>query len=141
MLMPNWIGLAGSILFLLSLQMSVSEPGRYFARVICGCLGLVLCAVSLGSGTSLLIYSTTTRSQIVAKWSKRFASILRWLRQPASQVVKPLPLEIIQSYIAAYYYAALTNVSFQFDVAPMEQKADFAKIIDQSYKDFCLLDN
>jgi hypothetical protein len=60
---------------------------------------------------------------------------------PASQVVKPLPLEIIQSYIAAYYYAALTNVSFQFYVAPMEQKADFAKIIDQSYKDFCLLDN
>jgi hypothetical protein len=138
-----FVGLAGSTLFLLSLQMSVSEPGRYFARVICGCLGLVLCAVSLGCGSSLLIYSTTTRSQIVARWSKLFASILRWLRRPASKVVKPFPLEIIKSYIAAYYYAALTNVSFQFYVAPMEQKTDnnFEKIIDQSYKDFYLLDN
>jgi hypothetical protein len=76
-----FLGLAGSMLFLLSLQLSVSEPGRYFARVICGCLGLVLCAVSLGCGTSLLIYSTRTQSQIVA-WSKLFVSILRWLRQP-----------------------------------------------------------
>jgi hypothetical protein len=74
-------GLAGSILFVPSLQMSASEPGRYFARVICGCLGFVFCAVSLGCGTSLLIYSTTTQSQIVERWSKLFVSILRWLRQ------------------------------------------------------------
>jgi hypothetical protein len=105
MLMPNWnraldlwwsknfsrqmlwktlafAGLAGSILFVLSWQMSASEPGSYSARVICGFLGLVFCAVSLGCGTSLLIYSTTTQSQVVASWSKMFVSILRWLRQP-----------------------------------------------------------
>ena len=75
-------GLAESILFVLSLQMSVSGPGSYFARVICGYLGLLLCAVSLGCGTSLLIYSTSSQSQIVASWGKLLVSTLRWLRQP-----------------------------------------------------------
>lgn len=76
-------GLAGCILFVLGLQMSVPGPGSHFASVICGCLGLLLCAVSLGCGASLLIYSTNPgQSQIMVKWSRLFASFLRWLRQP-----------------------------------------------------------
>jgi hypothetical protein len=72
-----WAGLCGSILVVLAQQMSVSEPGMDFARVICGFLGFLFCAVALGFGASLLGYSTrrqSTQSQIAARWSKRFAS-------------------------------------------------------------------
>ena len=70
-------GLVGSILVVLAQQMSVSEPGMDLARVICGFLGFLFCAVALGCGASLLVYSTSTQSQIAARWSKRFASFHR----------------------------------------------------------------
>jgi hypothetical protein len=70
-------GLVGSILVVLAQQMSVSEPGVDFVRVICGFLGFLFCAVALGCGASLLVYSTRTQSQIPARWSKRFASFHR----------------------------------------------------------------
>jgi hypothetical protein len=71
------LGLVGSILVALAQQMSVSEPGMDFARVICGFLGFLLCAVALGCGASLLVYSTRGQSQIAARWSKRLASFHR----------------------------------------------------------------
>ena len=75
-------GLTGSILFLLALQIGVSEPVSVFIRVICGFLGLALIAVSLGCGAWLLGDSTMMQAQIVPYWSKLSASFLRWLRQP-----------------------------------------------------------
>jgi len=68
------VGFVGSILVVLAQQMSVSED---FARFICGFLGLLFCAVALGCGASLLVYSTRMQSQIAARWSKRFASFHR----------------------------------------------------------------
>jgi hypothetical protein len=70
-------GLGGSILVVVAQQMSASEPGMDFARVICGFLGFLLCAVAVGCGASLLVYSTSTQSQIPARWSKRFAPFHR----------------------------------------------------------------
>jgi RNase P/RNase MRP subunit p29 len=75
-------GLAGSVLFVLALHMSVPGPITHFARFICGYLGLVFCAVSLGCGVRVIIDSITTQSHISAKWSKLFASFLDWFRQP-----------------------------------------------------------
>jgi len=75
-------GLAGSVLFVLALQMSAPGPITYFARFICGYLGLVFCAVSLGCGVWVLIDSIRTQSLIFAKWSKLFASFLDWFRRP-----------------------------------------------------------
>src|ERR1700693_424888 len=43
-------GLAGSVLFVLARYMSVPGPITHFAQFICGYLGLVFCAVSLGCG-------------------------------------------------------------------------------------------
>jgi hypothetical protein len=77
------VGLVGSILFVLVLHMSVSGPGSDFARFICGYLGLLFCAVSLGCGAPVLIYSVRTQSHIFAQWSKLFASFLDWFRQPS----------------------------------------------------------
>lgn len=78
-----WTGLAGSILFLLALQIGVSEPLGLFIRVICGFLGLVLSAVSLGSGAWLLAESARVQTKIIPYWSNSLASFLRWLRQPS----------------------------------------------------------
>lgn|GEM_PF-790204 len=75
-------GLAGSGLFALALNMSAPGPIIHFARFICGYLGLVFCAVSLGCGVRVLIDSIRTQSHIFAKWSKLLASFLDWFRQP-----------------------------------------------------------
>ena len=75
-------GLAGSVLFVLALHMSVPGPITRFARFICGYWGLVFCAVSLGCGVWVLIDSIRTQSHIFAKWSKLLASLLDWFRQP-----------------------------------------------------------
>jgi hypothetical protein len=75
-------GLAGSIMFVLALHMSMPGPITHFARFICGYLGLVFCAVSLGCGVWVLIDSIRTQSHIFAKWLKLFASFLDWFRQP-----------------------------------------------------------
>ena len=75
-------GLAGSVLFVLALHMSVPGPIAHFARFVCGYLGLVFCAVSLGCGAWALIDSIRTQSHIFAKWSKLLASFLDWFRQP-----------------------------------------------------------
>jgi RNase P/RNase MRP subunit p29 len=77
-----WTGLAGSILFLSALQIGVSESRGLFMRVICGFLGLVLSAVSLGCGTWLFGESPTMQAQIIPYWSSSYASFRRWLRQP-----------------------------------------------------------
>jgi hypothetical protein len=53
-------GFVGSILIVLAHQMSVSED---FARLICGFLGFLFCAVALGCGASLLVYSTPSRGR------------------------------------------------------------------------------
>jgi len=50
-------GLVGSIMVVLAQQMSVSEPGMDFARVIGGFLGFLFCAAALGCGASRLIHS------------------------------------------------------------------------------------
>jgi hypothetical protein len=71
------VALVGSSLVVLGQQMSVSESGMDFARVICGFLGFLFCAVALGCGVSLLVHPTRTQSQIAARWSKRFASVHR----------------------------------------------------------------
>lgn len=71
------VGLVGSILVVLGQQIRVSESGTDFARVICGFLGFLLCAVALGCGASLLVHPTGKQSQIPATWSKRFASFHR----------------------------------------------------------------
>jgi len=71
-------GLVGSVLFVLALHMSVTGP----ARLICGYLGLVLCAVSLGCGVWSLIEWFREHSHILAKWTKVLASFLDWFRQP-----------------------------------------------------------
>ena len=75
-------GLTGSILFVLALHMSVSGPGSHFLRFMCGYLGLVLCAVSLGCGARVLIYWIRMQSHIFAQRPKLLASFLDWLRQP-----------------------------------------------------------
>jgi len=75
-------GLAGSVLFVLALYMSAPGPIAHFARFICGYLGLVFCAVSLGCGVWVLIDSIRTQSPVFAKWSKLLASFLDWFRQP-----------------------------------------------------------
>jgi RNase P/RNase MRP subunit p29 len=77
-----YAGLAGSVLFVLALHMSVPGPIPHFARFLCGYLGLVFCAVSLGCGVRVLIDSITTQSHSFAKWSKLVASFLDWFRQP-----------------------------------------------------------
>ena len=75
-------GLAGSVLFVLALRMSVPGPIAHFARFVCGYLGLVFFGASLGCGVWLLIDSIRTQSHIFAKWPKLFASFLDWFRQP-----------------------------------------------------------
>lgn len=77
-----WTGLAGSVLFLLALQIGVSEPLSLFIRVICGFLGLVLGTVSLGGGAWVLAESPSVRAQIIPRCFNSLASFLRWLRQP-----------------------------------------------------------
>jgi hypothetical protein len=77
-----WAGLAGSILFLLAVQIGVSEPLSLFIRVICGFLGLVLGAVSLGCGAWLLAESPAMQTRIIPYGSNSLASVVRWLRQP-----------------------------------------------------------
>ncbi|MGB7434363.1 MAG: hypothetical protein WBR26_12430 [Candidatus Acidiferrum sp.] len=76
-----WTALAGSILYILALQIGVSEPVSFFIRFLVGFLGLVLCAVSLGCGTWMLGDLPLMQSQIVPYCNKLFASFLRWSRQ------------------------------------------------------------
>lgn len=71
-------GLVGSVLFLLALRMNVAGAGRF----ICGYLGLVFCAVSLGCGVWLLVEWFREQSHILTKSSKLLASFLDWFRQP-----------------------------------------------------------
>jgi len=59
-------GLAGSILFVLALHMRVLGPITHFAGFICGYMGLVFCAVSLGCGVRVLIASIRRQSHIFA---------------------------------------------------------------------------
>jgi RNase P/RNase MRP subunit p29 len=75
-------GLAGSFLFVLALRMDMEGPITHFALFICGYLGLVSCAVSLGCGVRVFIDLFRTQAHIFAKWSKVFASFLDWFRQP-----------------------------------------------------------
>lgn len=63
---------------------------------------------------------------------------------PANQAAQPWSVEVITSYIAAYYYAGLTNVFLQFYLAPVDVEEDIAavkRLVEESYKDFCMLDN
>jgi hypothetical protein len=60
----------------------VPGPITHFAQFICGYLGLVFCAVSLGCGVWVLIDSIRTQSHFFLKWSKLLASFLDWFRQP-----------------------------------------------------------
>jgi hypothetical protein len=75
-------GLAGGILFVLALHMNVAGPITPLVRFLCGYLGLVFCAVSLGCGVRVLIESLTTQSHTSAKRLKPLASLLDWFRQP-----------------------------------------------------------
>jgi hypothetical protein len=81
----SWTGLSGTILFLLAMQVGIAQPVGFFIRVVCGFLGLVLSAVSLGCGAWLLSDSSTMQAQIVPYCSKLSASFLRRLRQPTNQ--------------------------------------------------------
>jgi len=77
-----YVGLAGSILFVLALRMSAPRPIPHFVRFISGYLGLMFLAVSLGFGVWVLIDSIKTRSPYFLQWSKLFASFVEWFRQP-----------------------------------------------------------
>ncbi len=76
------VGLAGSILFVLALRMSAPGPIAHFVRFICGYLGLMFLALSVGCGVWVLIDSIKTHSHIFSKWSKLFASFVEWFHQP-----------------------------------------------------------
>jgi hypothetical protein len=63
---------------------------------------------------------------------------------PAIQAVQHGHPEAIESYILAYYYAALTNLFCQVCLPPIQQleENDIAKtIMDASYGDFYMLDS
>ncbi len=75
-------GLAGGVLFVLALHMTVPGPITHFARFICGYLGLLFCAVSLGCGMRVLIESLRTQSHTFARRSNFLSSFLDWFRQP-----------------------------------------------------------
>lgn len=75
-------GLAGSILFVLALEISAQGTGSHFARFFLGYWGVLFCAASLGCGMARLLNSTGTRSQFISRWLKLVASVLRWLRHP-----------------------------------------------------------
>ncbi|MGB7730280.1 MAG: hypothetical protein WBL50_19785 [Candidatus Acidiferrum sp.] len=82
----SWTGLAGTILFLLALQVGVLEPLGFYIRVVCGFLGLLLSAVSLGSLTWLLGDSTTMKTHIIPRSSKLFSSFFRCIRHPQIEI-------------------------------------------------------
>jgi len=68
--------------------------------------------------------------------------ILR-LPPPSSPASPRPPVESIESYILAYYYAALTNLFCQAHLSPVErvEEHDTVRVIaDSSYRDFCMLD-
>jgi len=77
-----YAGMTGSILFVLALRVNGMGPLAHFARFLCGYLGLVLLAVSVGCGIWVLIDSARTQPHIFAKWSKLLASFVDWIRQP-----------------------------------------------------------
>ena len=68
-------GLAGSILIVLSQQMSVSGPSMDLPRALCGFLGSLLCAVALGFGVLLLVTRTNgprCRIEVQPKGKEKF---------------------------------------------------------------------
>ncbi|HLK05560.1 MAG TPA: hypothetical protein VKT53_14055 [Candidatus Acidoferrum sp.] len=75
-------GFAGSILFVLALQISGRGPFTQFVRFLGSYVGLLLFAVSLGCGIWVFIESIAAPSHTFRKWSKRLASFLDWFRQP-----------------------------------------------------------
>jgi RNase P/RNase MRP subunit p29 len=77
-----WTGLAGTVLFLLALQAGTSEPVGFYTHVVCGFLGLVLSAISLGCLAWLIGDSPTMQTHIILCSPNRFASFLRWIRRP-----------------------------------------------------------
>ncbi len=77
-------GLAGSILFLLAMQVGLSQPSGFFVRVICGFLGLVLSAVCLGCAGWLCGESATMQAQIIPYCSRLSESFLRSLHKTSN---------------------------------------------------------
>ena len=68
-------GLAGSILIVLSQQMTVSGPSMDLPRALCGFLGSLLCAVALGFGVLLLVTRTNgprCRIEVQPKGKEKF---------------------------------------------------------------------
>jgi hypothetical protein len=82
----GWTGIAGTILFLLALQVGVLEPITFYIRFVCGFLGLVLSAVSLGCLTWLLVDSTTMQRQIIPGLSRLSASFFCRIRRPQTKI-------------------------------------------------------
>jgi len=74
-------GLAGTILFLLAMQVGLTHPIGFFVRVICGFLGLVLCAISLGCVAWLLGDSAKMQTEILPYCSRVSTSFLRSLHK------------------------------------------------------------
>jgi hypothetical protein len=107
-------GLAGSVLLVLALHMSVQGLITYFARFLCGYLGLVFCAVSLGCGVRVLIDSIRAQSHIFAKWSKLFASFLDWFRHPIRLLLQK-QLELA-SWSANRYFSSLQVLVGRFSM-------------------------
>ena len=65
------------------------------------------------------------------------------VRPPSSTGSERLPVESIEGYVLAYYYAALTNLFCQAHLSPIEKVEDHdtvKTIADSSYRDFCMLD-
>src|SRR5215467_3115905 len=66
-----------------------------------------------------------------------------WVPPPSTPAPQRLPVESIESYVLAYYYAALTNLFCQAHLSPTEKVEDHdtvKAIADSSYRDFCMLD-
>ena len=65
------------------------------------------------------------------------------LQIPERDQNEPRPVEVIESNILAYYYAALTNLFCQVYLRPLETGKSndvFQPIIEASYADFQMLD-
>jgi hypothetical protein len=68
--------------------------------------------------------------------------MLRVPSSAASQASQQRPLESVEGYVLAYYYAALTNLFCQVYLSPIDQSGDddnLKTILDASYRDFFML--
>ncbi|HXM96102.1 MAG TPA: AAA family ATPase [Candidatus Dormibacteraeota bacterium] len=72
-------GSIGIVLFVLSTVMRATGPWQRFEQILSGYFGLVLCAVSIGFGVTMVIHD---RATLAKRWSMLTAESRRWLNEP-----------------------------------------------------------